>query len=93
MKYYDVTFHGLSGRGIIKRTIPSEKEPFDVWQDACVKITEDELQLLVNETYIIVNRHHLARIDIEEVTDPTDEAMKRKDELTEVISALTNMGF
>ncbi|KAF1300867.1 MULTISPECIES: hypothetical protein [Enterococcus] len=93
MKYYDVTFQGLSGRGIIKRTVPSEKDPFDAWEDACVKITEDELQLLVNETYIVVKRQYLARIDIEEVKDPIDEAMERKDELTSVINALSNMGF
>lgn len=93
MKYYDVTFHGVSGRAVIKRTVPSDKEPFDAWQDACAKATEEELQLLVNDTYVVIARKLLARIDIEEVKDPIEEAQTRKDELTNVINTLSNMGF
>ncbi|MFV0558580.1 MAG: hypothetical protein ACK5MW_08040 [Enterococcus sp.] len=93
MKYYDVTFYGVSGRSIEKKTVPSELEPFEVWQAACVKITEEEIQLLVNETYVTLYRKYLARIDVEEVTDPIDQAMKRKDEVRGVINTLSNMGF
>ena len=28
MKYYDITFHEVSGRAVIKRAVPSEKAPF-----------------------------------------------------------------
>lgn len=93
MKYYDVTFQGVSGRAVIKRTVPSDREPFDAWQDACAKVMEQELQLLVNDTYVIIARNLLARIDIEEVKDPIEEAQTRKDELTNVINTLSNMGF
>lgn len=93
MKYYDVTFHGLTGRTVVKRTMPSAKDPFEAWQDACVKVTETELCVLVNEGYVIINRKFLARIDVEEVKDPIEEAQKRKDEVTNVINTLSNMGF
>lgn len=93
MKYYDVTFHGVSGRAVIKKTVPSDKEPFEVWTDACVEVTETELRLLVNDSYVIITRKFLARIDIEEVKDPIEEAQKRKDEVTNVINTLSNMGF
>lgn len=93
MKYYDITFHGVSGRAVIKRTVPSERPPFEAWQDACVKVTNDELQLLINESCIIIMRKFLARIDVEEVKDPIDQAKKRKDEVVNVINTLSNMGF
>ena len=43
MKYYDVTFHELSGKTVVKRDIPSEKNGFDVWKDACADYNENEL--------------------------------------------------
>ena len=78
MKYYDITFHELSGKTIIKRNIPSEKEGFAAWEDACSKVTENELQLLVNDgTYVTMNRKFIVRIDAEEVSDPTEKALSR----------------
>ena len=41
MKYYDITFHELSGKNVIKRSIPSDKENFSAWEDACVAIEPD----------------------------------------------------
>ena len=38
MKYYDITFHELSGKNVIKRSVPSDKANFDAWQDACVSL-------------------------------------------------------
>ena len=49
MKYYDITFHELSGKTIIKRNIPSEKEGFAAWEDACSKVTENELRYLCDD--------------------------------------------
>ena len=89
MKYYDITFHGVSGRAVVKRTVPSDKAPFD----ACTKVTATELQLMVNKSNVIIYRQHLARIDVEEVTDPIDQAQKRKDEFMTVVNTLSNMGF
>lgn len=92
-KYYDVEFHGVSGRSVVKRTVPSDKDGFDAWQDACVKITDGELQVLVNDSFITLNRQLISRIDVKEVTDPIDEAMNRKDELRNIVNTLSNMGF
>ncbi|MEY8445807.1 hypothetical protein [Enterococcus ratti] len=94
MNYYDVTFHELSGKTVIKRNIPSEKEGFEAWQDACIKLTDTEIQILVNDgTYITMNRQFIVRIDVEEVVDPTEKVLSRKDEIMGVVNTLSNMGF
>lgn len=68
MNYYDITFHELSGKTVIKRNVPSEKAGFEAWQDACAQVTEKEIQLLVNDgTYVTMNRQFIVRIDAEEV--------------------------
>ncbi|MFK4567660.1 hypothetical protein [Enterococcus sp. UD-01] len=93
-KYYDVTFHELSGKSVIKRQIVSDKEPFDVWEDACESFTENELKIRVNEaTYITLNRRFVVRVDAEEVDGPVDKQIKRHDELMGVVNTLSNMGF
>ncbi|MBF8808671.1 MAG: hypothetical protein IC227_10995 [Enterococcus lacertideformus] len=94
MKYYDITFHELSGKTVIKRNVPSENEGFNAWQDACAKITDKEVQLLVNEgTYVTMNRQFIVRIDADEVTDPIEKAQSRKDEIMGVVNTLSNMGL
>lgn len=93
MKYYDITFHELSGRAVIKRAIPSEKEPFEAWEDACVKVTAEQLFLMVNETNVILERKFVTRTDVEEIEDPIDTNQKRKDEFTTIVNTLSNMGF
>jgi hypothetical protein len=93
-KYYDVTFHELSGKSVIKRQIVSDKEPFNVWEDACESFTENELKIQVNEaTYITLNRRFVVRVDAEEVDGPVDKQIKRHDELMGVVNTLSNMGF
>lgn len=63
-------------------------------QDACAQVTEKEIQLLVNDgTYVTMNRQFIVRIDAEEVKDPTEKALSRKDEIMGVVNTLSNMGF
>ena len=39
-KFYDVTFQELSGRSVVKTEVASDREPFDVWQDACASYSD-----------------------------------------------------
>lgn len=92
--YYDVTFHELSGKSVVKREIISDKESFDVWQDACVTFTDDELTIQVNEdTFVTLNRRFVVRIDVTIVDGPVDKKIKRHDEIMGVVNTLSNMGF
>lgn len=94
MTYYDITFHELSGKSVVKRNVPSDKEGFDVWQDACVKISDQELNILINDgTYVTLNRKFIVRMDTQEVSDPTEKVLSRKDEIIGVVNTLSNMGF
>ncbi|MHC5246999.1 hypothetical protein [Enterococcus sp. HY326] len=94
MKYYDVTFHQANGQSVVKRSIPSELPDFETWQDACAKVTDKELHILINNgTQIVLNRNFIVRIDIDEVADPIDKDIKRHDEIMGVVNALSNMGF
>lgn len=94
MQYYDVTFHQSTGRTITKRGIPSDAAPFDVWKDACVNVTADELQLIVNDgKYITLLRSGVVAIDVEPVEDPIEKDAQRRDEIASVINTLSNMGF
>ena len=92
--YYDVTFHELSGKSVVKREIISDKEAFDIWQDACESFTEEVLNLRINEdTFVSLNRRFVVRIDVKEVTGPVDKQIKRHDEIVGVVNTLSNMGF
>lgn len=94
MTYYDITFHELRGKSVVKRNVPSDKEGFDAWQDACVKISDQELSILINDgTYVTLNRKFIVRIDTQEVSDPTEKVLSRKDEIIGVVNTLSNMGF
>ena len=94
MNYYDITFHELSGKTAIQRNVPSEKAGVEAWQDTCAQVTQKEIQLLVNDgTYVTMNRQFIVRIDAEEVKDPTEKALSRKDEIMGVVNTLSNMGF
>ncbi|MHC5216961.1 hypothetical protein ACYSNR_09845 [Enterococcus sp. LJL128] len=94
IKYYDVTFHELSGKSVVKREISSEKEVFDVWQDACESYTEEAFNLRINEdTFVTLNRRFVVRIDTEEVDGPAEKQIRRHDELMGVVNTLSNMGF
>lgn len=92
--YYDITFHELSGKNVVKREVISDKEPFDAWQDACVSFTDKVLNIRVNEeAFVSLNRRYVVRIDIEEVDGPVDKKIKRHDEIMGVVNTLSNMGF
>ncbi|MFD1901435.1 hypothetical protein [Enterococcus termitis] len=92
--YYDVTFHELSGKSVVKREVISDKEPFDAWQDACDSFTDDVLNIRVNEdTFVSLSRRFVVRIDVEEVDGPVDKQIKRHDEIMGVVNTLSNMGF
>ena len=88
-KFYDVTFQELSGRSVVK-----DREPFDVWQDACASYSETELNIQINEdTFVTLNRHFVVRIDVKEVDGPVDKQVRRRDELMNVVNTLSNMGL
>lgn len=93
-RYYDVAFHELNGKTIIKKSIISKKKPFDVWHDACVSYTEDILCIMVNEdTFITLNRKYVTRIDVKRVINPVDKKIKTQDEVIGIVNSLSNMGF
>ncbi|MDR2465562.1 MAG: hypothetical protein LBD38_04730 [Streptococcaceae bacterium] len=92
-KYYDIAFHLLNDRTLVKKEVYSELESFDVWQDACAKVDEKNLYLFVDDQFITVDRQYIVRIDARIVENPVDKGMKRR-ELTEgVVKKLTDMGF
>lgn len=92
--YYDVTFHELSGKTVVKREIISDKQPFQVWEDACDSFTENELNIRINsDTFVTLNRQFVVRIDAVEVEGPVDKKIKRHDEIMGVVNTLSNMGF
>ncbi len=92
--YYDVTFHELSGKSVVKREIISEKDTFDVWQDACESFTDEILNIRINEDkFVSLTRRFVVRIDVEEVEGPVDKQIKRHDEIMGVVNTLSNMGF
>ncbi|MGM0126228.1 hypothetical protein IGI37_003657 [Enterococcus sp. AZ194] len=94
MKYYDITFHELSGKNVVKRSVPSSASGFEVWKDACVSYTEEEILLLVNEgTYVTLKRQYIVRIDAKEVEGPVEKLVSRQDEIMGVVNTLSNMGF
>lgn len=93
-KFYDVTFQELSGRSVVKTEVASDREPFDVWQDACASYSETELNIQINEdTFVTLNRHFVVRIDVKEVDGPVDKQVRRRDELMNVVNTLSNMVF
>lgn len=92
--FYDVTFHETNGKAVIKKQVLSKREPFEAWQDACEAISEKQLNIRVNEdSYIILNRDHIVRIDVKQVDGPVEEHLKHQDELVNVINTLSNMGI
>jgi len=93
-KFYDVTFQELSGRSVVKTEVASDREPFDVWQDACASYSEAELNIQINDdTFVNLNRHFVVRIDVKEVDGPVDKQVRRRDELMNVVNTLSNMGL
>ena len=93
-KFYDITFHEVSGKAVVKRQIFSDRSPFEAWEDACEKVSEDTLDIRVNEdTFITLARKFIVRIDTVEVNGPVDKQIHRHDELMGVVNTLSNMGL
>lgn len=93
-KFYDITFHEVSGKAIVKRQVVSERKPFEAWKDACEAISEDIVNIRVNEdTYVELMRRFIVRIDSVEVNGPVDKQIKHHDELMGVVNTLSNMGL
>jgi hypothetical protein len=94
VNYYDVTFHELSGKSVIKREVASEKDAFEAWQDACESYDKEVLNIRINEdTFVSLNRRYVVRIDVEEVDGPVEKQIRRRDEIMGVVNTLSNMGF
>jgi hypothetical protein len=94
VNYYDVTFHELSGKSVIKREVASEKDAFEAWQDACESYDKEVLNIRINEdTFVSLNRKYVVRIDVEEVDGPVEKQIRRRDEIMGVVNTLSNMGF
>jgi hypothetical protein len=94
INYYDVTFHELSGKSVIKREVASEKDAFEAWQDACESYDKEVLNIRINEdTFVSLNRRYVVRIDVEEVDGPVEKQIRRRDEIMGVVNTLSNMGF
>ncbi|SJZ96043.1 hypothetical protein SAMN02745116_01968 [Pilibacter termitis] len=92
-KYYNVAFHVLNDRVLVKKEVYSEKEPFDVWEDACTKVSEKHLYLFVDDQFITLDRQYVVRVDVREVDNPMDKEMKRKGLAEGVVQKLSDMGF
>ena len=79
---------------VVQTEVASDREPFDVWQDACASYSETELNIQINEdTFVTLNRHFVVRIDVKEVDGPVDKQVRRRDELMNVVNTLSNMGL
>ena len=92
-KYYDIAFHILNDRVLVKKQVFSDKEPFDAWQDACVSIDDKHLHLFVDDQYITLNRTYIVRIDVRNVQDPLDKSMKRNETVNEIKKKVTDWGL
>jgi len=91
--YYNIAFHILNDRVLVKKQVFSEKESFDVWQDACVSVDDKELRLFVDDQYITLNRQYIVRIDVRKVEDPVDKEFKRKETVNEVMKKVSDWGI
>ncbi|WP_420798078.1 chromosome partitioning protein ParB [Loigolactobacillus backii] len=93
-KYFDITFHEIDGKAIIKRNIYSEATETAVWQDACKKVTADNLYIEMNDTTLVnLLRNCVVRIDMTEVPGPTAKRSQRQDEFRDAVNTLSNIGL
>lgn len=92
-KYYDIAFHVLNDRVLVKKQVSSDKEVYDAWKDACAKIDDDFLYLFVDDQYITLTRSYIVRIDVREVSNPIDKEMRRKETASAVVQKISDMGF
>ncbi|MDR0921714.1 MAG: hypothetical protein LBM95_04950 [Lactobacillales bacterium] len=92
-KFYDIAFHVFNDRVLVKKEVYSEKDAFDAWEDACVKITDKHVQIFVNEQSITLDRRYIVRVDAREVTGPVEKDFKRRENVQAVVNKLSDMGF
>jgi hypothetical protein len=92
-KYYDVAFHVLNDRVLVKKEVYSEKGPFDAWQDACANVSEERLQIFVDNQYITLDCRYIVRVDVREVLNPTDKEMKLKTGVEKVMDTISGLGL
>ena len=92
-QYYDIAFHLLNDRVLVKKQVYSEREVFDAWMDACVNISDKNLQLFVDNQYITLDRSFIIRVDVRIVEDPIDKDFKRKETVNEMVKKVTDWGL
>ena len=80
----------LNSKGEYKNEILRHYIPRIKWEND----HQEKLFILINDgAYVTMNRKFIVRIDAEEVSDPTEKALSRKDEIMGVVNTLSNMGF
>ncbi|MDR2832350.1 MAG: hypothetical protein LBV67_01385 [Streptococcaceae bacterium] len=92
-KFYDIAFHVLNDRVLVKKNVYSEKDAFDAWQDACVGMDEKNLRLFVDDQYITLDRAFIVRVDVRNVEDPVEKDMKRNEVVNEIKKKVTDWGL
>jgi hypothetical protein len=93
VSYYDIAFHVLNDRVLVKKQVASDREPFDAWMDACAKITDDQLMIFVDNQYITLDRRFIVRVDARSVEGQVEKDFKRKENMQTVVKTLSDMGF
>ena len=92
-KYYNIAFHVLNDRVLVKKDVYSEKDAFDAWEDACVSMDDNTLRVFVDDQYITLNRKYIVRIDVRNVEDPVDKDRKRKEIVNEAMKKVSDWGI
>lgn len=93
-KVYDVAFHTIDGKTIIKRSVSSEHIDEHIWEDAVEKFDNEHIYIRMNnKTLVCLNRKYIVRIDITTVEGPLEKALKRRDEFQDVVYTFSEMGL
>lgn len=93
-KVYDVAFHTIDGKAIIKRGVTSEHTDEHVWEDAAEKFDDNHIYVRMNDkTLVCLNRKYIVRIDMTAVEGPIEKAIKRRDEFQNVVYTFSEMGL
>lgn len=94
LKTYDVTFHTLDGKSIIKRNVNSEHNNERVWEDAVERFDTDHLFIRMNDkTLVSLLRTAIVRIDMTELESDQEKSQDRRDEFRNAIYTLGQMGL
>jgi len=94
MNTYDVTFHTVDGKAIVKRNVQSEHNNERVWEDAVEKFDADHVFIRMNEaTLVSLLRRAIVRIDMTEVPSEEQKKQNRRDEFRDAIYTMGQMGL